>query len=309
MKTVVVTAGAKGADIDVLACVVAYAELLALEGVCSIPVIPGQYTMSITPSVIAWGASYETTYSREGTESFVLVDISDYEHVPDFVDLEKVCEVYDHRYGHEKYWEEKIPTGFHIEMVGACGTLIWEEYKKRGKENLISRTSARLLLASVVSNTLNFRSTLTTERDRRAYKELVSLAELSDTWISEYFTEQENILFQDFEKYVKADTKVFTVGQGEFAMGQIELWNADRVLTSKKDELASVMAKYDDIPWAVNIINISGGGNYVYSRSELGKRAIERALGVAFEGDVAKTTELIMRKQITKLLRETIVEN
>jgi len=73
----IVTAGAKGADIDVFACAVAYAELLRLEGHEATPVIADSFTSSVTPSILKWGAEYKTEYEPDGSENFVLVDISD----------------------------------------------------------------------------------------------------------------------------------------------------------------------------------------------------------------------------------------
>lgn len=304
MKTIV-TAGAKGVDIDVFACAVAYSELLNLEGGESTPVVVGEFTMSVTPSILAWGAKYESECMPDGSEQFVLVDISDPEHIPSFVDIERITEVYDHRYGHEEFWKERISNDSHIEMVGSCGTLIWEEFKKRDKLKEISTTSAKLLLASIVSNTLNFKSSLVTERDRSAYSELSSITGLSNEWIEKYFREQEEILLKDFKKYLETDTKQFKLGSEEFVIGQIELWNADDIFEAKKDDIHQVMQRYEPIPWMVNISNISKGFNYIYSEHLEAQRKLEEVLGIQFENGTAKTKKLLMRKHIMKLLRES----
>ncbi len=303
MKTIV-TAEAKGADIDVFACAVAYAELLSLEGKESIPVIPGMFTASVTPSILAWGAKYETIYSSDGSENFVLVDISDPDQFPSFVFHNRISEIYDHRSGHETYWKDRIQNNAHIEMVGACGTLIWEQFKKRAKEKDISMVSAKLLLASIVSNTLAFRSLNVTERDKVAYAELSAITGLSEEWIQKYFLEQEDILLKNFEQYLRADTKVFKTASGDFAIGQIEIWDATDLLNTRKNELDHIMSEYESMPWIVNIPNISKGFNYVYSKSLRGKEIIEKVCGLKFENDIATTKGLLMRKYLMKVLRE-----
>jgi inorganic pyrophosphatase/exopolyphosphatase len=303
MKTIV-TAGAKGADIDVFACVVAYAELLRHEGHEAIPVIAGSFTSSVTPSILKWGAEYKTECKPDGLENFVLVDISDPDHFPAFVSHDQISEVYDHRYGHEDYWQEQLKENAHIEMVGSCGTLIWEQFKKHGKEKDISMTSAKLLLASIVSNNLAFKSPLTTERDQSAYADLSDITGLGDDWIAEYFLEQERILIDDFERYVRADTKVFKVSKGDFAIGQIEMWDATDLLNTKQEELDAVMAELEPIPWIVNILNISKGFNFVYSKSPRGKELLEQKVNFKFNGDIAKTDDLLMRKYLMKVLRD-----
>lgn len=303
MKTIV-TAGAKGADIDVFACATAYAELLNLEGHDTIPVVAGSFTSTVTPSILEWGAEYKTEYEPNGTEQFVLVDISDPDHFPAFVSHDRISEVYDHRHGHENYWQERLKENAHIEMVGSCGTLIWEQFKERGKEKDISITSAKLLLASIVSNNLAFRSPLTTERDRSAYADLGAMTGLDDDWITEYFLEQEKILLDDFERYVRADTKVFKIAEGDFAIGQIEMWDATNLLNIKQTELDALMAEFEPTPWIVNILNISKGFNFVYSKSPRGKELFEQKVNFKFDGDVAKTDDLLMRKYLMKVLRD-----
>jgi inorganic pyrophosphatase/exopolyphosphatase len=308
MKTIV-TAGAKGADIDVFACAIAYAELLRLEGREAIPVVMGSFTSSVTPSVLTWGAEYQTEYVSDGQERFVLVDISDPDHFPSFVSHDRIDEVYDHRYGHEGYWQERLHENAHIDMVGSCGTLMWEEFKRRGKDEDISLTSAKLLLASIVSNNLAFRSILVTERDRSAYVDLSALTGLGDDWIAEYFLEQEKILRDDFNRYVRADIKVFEIPEGDFAMGQIEMWDATNLLDTKAAELDSVMSEFEPVPWVVNILNISKGFNLIYSKSERGKEIVEQKLKLKFEENVLKTNDLLMRKYLMKVLREANSQN
>jgi len=254
MKTIV-TAGVKNADIDVFACAIAYAELLKLEGKQAVPVIPGEFTSTITPSILDWGAKYETVYKSQSDERFVIVDISDPDQLPAFVDTRKVDEVYDHRHGYEQHWEH-LGGDKHIEMVGACGTLMWEQFEKRGQVGNISQISAKLLLASIVSNNLAFRSPLTTDRDRSAYTKLSKITDLGDTWVAEYSREQEEILLKNFEQYLKADIKRFNTPIEEFVIAQAEVWDATELLETKTEEMARIMTEFEPHPWIVNILNI-----------------------------------------------------
>lgn len=302
MKTIV-TAGAKGADIDVFACAIAYAELLGLEGNESIPVICGSFTSSVTPTILNWGAVYETAYTPDGSEHFVLVDISDPKHFAPFVVHECISEVYDHRSGHEEFWNVKLGESSNIEMVGSCGTLIWEEFKKRGKENLISPTSAKLLIASIISNNLALKSPLTTVRDRVAYKELSTITRLGEEWISEYYLEQEKIFLSDFETYVVNDTKKIETSHGDFVIAQIEMWDAKALLETRTEKLKDIMCTHEPTPWIVNIISVSEGLNYIFSTHPEAKQIIEQALDIKFKGSVAITNDLLMRKYIMKVLR------
>lgn len=302
MRTVV-TAGEKGADIDVFACAIAYAELLTLEGKESVAVIPGAFTSSITRSILAWDAPYDSMYTPATNDEFVLVDISDPKHFASFVEHERICEVYDHRHGHQDYWEEKLGEDSHLEMVGSCGTLIWEEYKMRNKNAYISSHSAKLLLASVVSNNLAMKSELTTERDRLAYTELKAITGLDEEWVSDYYYEQEKMLFSHFTDYVEADTKLVDTVHGEFVIGQIEVWDNETILSEYSNTLEAVMKQHEPTPWMVNISIVSGGYNYLFSTHAVAKKIIENSFGVTFTGNVAKTEKLLMRKYLVKVLQ------
>jgi inorganic pyrophosphatase/exopolyphosphatase len=162
-------------------------------------------------------------------------------HFAPFVAHERIAEVYDHRYGHQDYWAEKLGENAHVEMVGSCGTLIWEEYIKRNKSDQISLVSAKLLLASVVSNNLAMKSELTTPRDISAYNELLKITGLDETWVSSYYFEQEASLLSNFKEYVEADTKIIDTRFGDVAIGQLEIWNGDSFIEQRSEALGTIM--------------------------------------------------------------------
>jgi inorganic pyrophosphatase/exopolyphosphatase len=302
---IIVTAGNDSCDIDALACIIACVELLKLEGKCAVGVVVGEFTASVTPSILKWAdGAYDRDYISDGSEQFILVDMSESWRIPSFVDQEKIIEVFDHRPTHQDYWKEKLGNQSHIEIIAACGTLIWEEFKKREKADQISEYSAKLLLASIVSNSLNFKYPATSEKDRNAYKELKEVTKLPDKWIGEYYKEQEGILLGDLKNYLLADTKIFKGNAGNLVIGQIELWNAKEVIEKRSAELDEAMSKYEPLPWIANIADIEKGFNYVYSKNEDGKKIIEEKVGLHFDGDIAKTEGFLPRKYIMKKLSD-----
>lgn len=298
MKTIV-TGGAKGADIDVFGCAVGYAELLRAEGVDAEAVVQGTFTASVTPSILALNGAYLKKYTSQADDNFVLVDISDPDHLPQFVSKERIVEVFDHRSGYEHHWQ-RLQKGNHIELVGACGTLIWEEYVRRNKTKVISNPSAVGLLASIVSNNLALRSPITTERDQEAFKALSGITGLTDSWIGSYYREQETELLKNFAAYVDADTKTFNTPSGEFVIAQIELWEASEILEDRKEEISRIMQKYEPRPWIVNVLSINEGCNYIFSRSDSGVAIVKKKFGFNFVGDTATTDGLFMRKWLMR---------
>ncbi|MSU54732.1 MAG: hypothetical protein EXS48_02805 [Candidatus Staskawiczbacteria bacterium] len=301
MKTIV-TAGEKFADIDVLACAIAYAELLNLEGKPSEAVIPGSLNSSITKTIKSWDLKYVTAPSDPNYE-VVLVDISELSHIAKFVKLENIIEVYDHHFGFEEFWKERISENAHIEPVGACATQIWEEYKKRGLAASISPVSANLLATAILSNTLNFGASITHERDRAAFTELLQHITMPEGWQKVYFNEVSENIFTDIEVAIKNDTKTPKIPTIDFplAIGQVELWDGSKFITENRNVIASVLGKFGT-DWFMTVPSLSEKKNYLYSESERVQGLLFRALGISFQDNIGITSKITLRKEIIKKL-------
>src|SRR5438093_982303 len=131
MTNLIVTSGQSFTDIDALACAVAYAELLRLEGNAAEAVLPGPLNHSIMPTMRAWKLSYVTKPTLAIYQSIV-VDVSEPKHIAVCVFPDSIIEIYDHRYGFQDVWNKKLGAHAHIELVGSCATLVWEQFEKRG---------------------------------------------------------------------------------------------------------------------------------------------------------------------------------
>ena len=227
MDNFIVTSGELFTDIDAFACTVAYTELLKLEGKNTEAILPGVLNHSITPTIRSWRLPYLTKPNFKKYKS-VVVDVSEPVHVAKCAHMESVVEIYDHRYGFEKIWHDKLGKDSHIEAVGACMTLIWEEFKKRGYADKISAKSANILLMGTISNTLDFGAQVTTDRDIVAAEELKKYVDLPKNWKDVFFIEQEAVILENVVQAIKNDTKDLEIpGLGfPVVMGQLELWNS-----------------------------------------------------------------------------------
>lgn len=231
MKPIVVTSGQMFTDIDALACAIAYGELLKLEGKDMEVVLPGPLNHSVTEAVKSWDFNFKTTPSTSDFQS-VLVDVSNQESFAKFATLESVVEIYDHHFGFQDFWNEKLGSDSHIELIGACATQIWEEFKKRGFADKISVASANLLYTAIVSNTLNFGAQVTDARDITAFEELKPFTKLPGNWVAIYFNDQEKGVCMDVKQSIIGDTKVMNFPTLPFpiVIGQMELWDSKKFL-------------------------------------------------------------------------------
>jgi inorganic pyrophosphatase/exopolyphosphatase len=304
---IIVMGGSAYADIDVLACAAAYKQYLQLHGHCAHALITGPWNQTIPSSIRQWQLDVEKEFPYRGRAcKFILVDISDPRYVDSFVDLDAVEEVFDHHYGYENYWKEKIGDRANIEKVGACATLIWEKFKTAKIEDKITSTHANLLYTAVIANTLDFKSTVTHERDRVAAEELRSCISLPADWKERYYTEIEAEFLQNSLKNLLEDTKSITLFNTRFNFGQIELTNAQNFLQNSMSSLEMLDLRVDcenkKEQWIVNIVSIEEGCSYLYSNClellELLKRITSARI---VDGkNLLATQRLWLRKELLK---------
>ena len=309
---IIVMGGSAYADIDVLACAAAYKQYLELLGCKAHALITGPWNQTIPLSVKNWQIDVEKKFIYSHTPcQFVLVDFSDPKYIDSCVDLDSVIEVFDHHYGYEKYWNEKIGNKAQIESIGACATLIWEKFKLAKIEDQISIVNANLLYTAIFANTLNFQSKVTHERDITAANELLFYTQLPSNWKEIYYAEiEEEFLKSSIENIVK-DTKYVTIFENPFNFGQIELSNAQDFLQKSIDDLESLgrskNCKNNTKHWLVNIVSIQEKCSYLYCNSiELSnvlKKITSAQLTLEITNDnshLLVTKRLWLRKEILK---------
>ncbi|MGI5826376.1 MAG: DHH family phosphoesterase [Patescibacteria group bacterium] len=298
MSQVVVTTGKRFTDIDALACVIAYKEILPTP---VIAVIPGSLNQSVTKDIRLWPLDYQKTLDKNPEYSFVIVDVSEDSQLPSFVNKEKIIEIYDHHFGFEKIWQERLGGKAKIEEIGACATLIWEEFKSRNPEKKISTLAANLLYTAIFSNTLNFQASLTSPRDQKAFDELRSLVDLPADWIPQYYQDQELQAYLNTQRAVFRDTKIQFIKGMKCAVGQMELWNSENFIKEKKDEIALVLKSFETEHWMLISPSISEGRDYIFTKSQLLKDLLSQSMRIDFFGtDVGVTDKLWIRKEILK---------
>ncbi len=306
----IVTVGGKFNDIDGFGCAIAYAELLRKEGKEAKAVFVGPFNNSVTRMALEAGGQFETDYKPSAEDQFVHVDISDgkYFAFPD-KDESKIFEIYDHHYGFEEYWKERLGERSHIEHLGAAGTLIWEEFKKRGFENDISPASADLLALAILQNTLNFTSTETSDRDVQAFAELKAHISLSGDWEKRYFREITEGTESAFQEALRNDTKVIDnfLGQQTLIFSQLEIFEDPKVFFGRhKTEIDAYWAELQSKRCLINIADIISKTSLLYSDDARWLHESIKSLfpSVLESSDGYIVIPLHQRKQILKLLQK-----
>lgn len=305
----VVSAGKSFNDIDAFGCAIAYAELLRKEGKEAKAVFIGPLNHSVTKLALEQGGEYLNSHTPADEDRFVYVDLSGPEHFafPDQPES-KIHEIYDHHYGYEEYWKERLGDRSHIERVGAAATLIWEEFKKRGFNEDISSASANVLALAILQNTLNFTSSETNDRDLLAFKELAPYVTMAHGWERRYFEECAAGMREHFNETLRNDTKTMNnyFGDKTFVFSQLEISeNPVAFLGHYKETIDAYWSEFGNKRCLVNIPDITSKTSLLYSDDS---EWLHGVLEPLFSNVIKSTPAWIQvpihqRKQIIKLLQ------
>ena len=302
-----VTSAGTYTDIDTYACATAYGELLRLKGYNAHAVISKNFTESIPKFLHELKVEYldQTTVNLEKADSLIIVDRSDIDGLKSSIDIAKVKEVYDHHFGYEKYWQNLLGKNSYIEKVGSCATLIWGAIsgaiRKDCFEQKISRNSLMLIYSAIISNTLNFKAGVTTQKDINSANEIKSLAQIDDTYVEKYFTTVTANIEKDPYNAMLKDVKAVKVGDQKIAIGQLELWNSANVISSLVDQIPGFLPGFQDLPFFITVASISDGKTTFISNSSAVKKLLGNALNFTWiSEDFFVLDKLLLRKEIIK---------
>ena len=301
-----VTSGGAYTDIDTYACTIAYSEMLRLKGYNAHAVISKNFTETIPKFLTALKVEYldQETVNLNEADSLIIIDRSDTEGLKSSIDTTKVKEIYDHHFGYEKYWKELLDRNSHIEKVGSCATLIWCAIRKDCFEQKISRNSLMLLYSAIISNTLNFKAGVTTQKDINSANEIKSLAQIDDTYVEKYFTTVTANIEKDPYNAMLKDVKTVKIGTQTLAIGQLELWDSADIIGSLVDQIPSFLPGFQDLPFFITVASISDGKTTFISNSSEAKKMLGDALDFTWRSeDFFVLERLLLRKEIIKNLQ------
>lgn len=297
----IITAGSTYLDIDAYACMVTMAELLNLQGANAIAYSKAPCNYSVCESV-ACDSQIATELPvgiAESDADYIIVDVSDPEFLKKSVPLDRVVKVFDHHVGFEEYWNERIGEGANIEFIGAAATLIYREWKKSGLQKKMAKSTARLLIAAILDNTLNLTSSNTTPEDVSTFNELCLAAGADSKWCASYFTEVQVKVEEDLKNALFNDIK--NVRNNKVLpskVAQLCVWDAQSIL-GKVSDLRKIFEDYSD-NWMINIIDIKSHCSYFVCDNGDCQKKIENIFNVIFNYGIAKTDVPYLRKEIIK---------
>lgn len=294
-------------DLDGVAGATAYCEFLQKTGRNAVVGIIGEPHDEAKYILDRYNFSYpQSIVNTDNFAEVILVDASDLNGLEGRVAPEKVIEIIDHRKINEA---NKFPNAkVQIELVGSASTLIAEKFIENNIN--ISKKSATLLCGAIISNTLNFKASVTTDRDKKAVEYLNKIALLSDNFWRELFAAKSDLTGGKLKERIEGDFAWFTFGDKKIGIAQIEIIGVDKLIRERGEEVVAILEqiKVDmglDYLFQ-NTIELELGCNYFISSDIPTQKLLEKVLNIKFNKFVAKRQILIMRKQIVPLLKEEL---
>lgn len=309
MNEIIITSGTGFVDMDGVACAIAYQYLLRLLGQSSHVVIDVDLNHSVPEDILEQITADKLIVKSDTLPSaerrFIIVDISDSEHFPRFVDQNNILEVYDHRKGFIDEWKKRLGKQAHIEPVGACATLIFEEYQKLGFLSVMPSFFAKLLAYAIWDNTLGLKAQVTTERDITALNELEPKFELDKKWKETYFQAATKRIQMDLNASTINDTKKTTINIQPVYISQLEVWSfPQETLTGSFITEIKEALQATNTPWFLTIAQIETGTNIIVTDDANLRAQLTKAIGVTWTDNIGTTKELWLRKEIMEKLNE-----
>ncbi len=193
--------------------------------------------IAVDENKVPLGIVTRTNLLNSTPRKVLLVDHAEKAQSVPGVEQAQIVEILDHHHIGSIETATPIPATF--EPVGSTATLVVERYKASGLEP--AESTAKMLLAAVLSDTVILNSPTTTERDHKVVRYLEEFLDLdAQAFGTEMFEASSDVSDLSAEEIVERDAKEYAAGdQGTMCISQIETVGPG--LLRRKDELLDAL--------------------------------------------------------------------
>lgn len=175
----------------------------------------------------------------EDGSNVILVDHNEFAQSADGIENANIKMLVDHHRVAD--FKTSEPVYLFSEPVGCTGTILYKLYNMNGVE--IDKKMASLMLSSIASDTLLFKSPTCTPDDIRAAEALQKIAEVDiNTYGLEMLKAGTDLDDLTEEQLITLDAKEFNSGDVKFKIAQINTVSIDDVLR-RQEQLEEVISK------------------------------------------------------------------
>lgn len=181
-----------------------------------------------------------TAADIKAEDKVILVDHNEESQRLEGLKADQIIEILDH---HKMNVNFSKPIEVMIKTWGCSCSII---YRRMQIQNITpDKTLATLMLAAILSDTVAFKSSTSTAKDKEMAMELAKIAEISDidTFALEIFKAKSDVSKLSCEEIVKNDYKIFDFGGKKVLIDQVETVEQETIIAEKKDCLLAAMEK------------------------------------------------------------------
>ena len=224
-----------------------------------------------------------------------LVDHAEVGQSVDGVEKAQVVEILDHHHVGDIETTTPIPATF--DPVGSTATLLIERYRMSDLEP--EESTAKMLLAAILSDTVILNSPTTTDRDHEVVQYLEKLLDLdAEEFGMEMFETSSDVSDLSAEEITDRDAKEYATNSGEkMSISQVE--TVGSALMDRKDELMGALenkrGESDYVFSALMVTDIIEGGTELLCAGDC--RLVERAFDARSKDGVIDLPGVMSRKK------------
>jgi inorganic pyrophosphatase/exopolyphosphatase len=176
----------------------------------------------------------------------------------------------------------------------------------------MSAESAILVYSAIISNTLNFKGGVTTERDRAAASWLEQFITVPANYWRELFLAKSDLSRSKLAERIEGDFAWLIIGDKRVGIAQLEIIGAAELIANREAEMIMALTKLKtDLQLDYifqNTIELEQQQNYIVASDQSTRQLLEKVLDVSFQGNLAIRDQLIMRKQIIPLIKAELTK-
>lgn len=307
----IIVSSYKSPDLDGVACSIGYSEYLNQTGTVAKAAFYGALGLEV---------NFVNNYTKilpieehagkyDQNDEFILVDTDSPEAIDPNIPIDKVIKIYDHRQLTSVH--KFVNAKSHVELVGSCATLITEKFIDA---NLVpTKVTAIYLYSAIVSNTINFKNSVTTSRDIECAQWLNKFINLDDKYIADMFNAKSVVTSDNLYQVLSGDFAVKMIADKRVGISQLEMVDIDRM---DRDLNESLIKSLRQLQQESNTdlllftgIDVIKGYNYFYTIDDLSNSVFAKALGFTDLCPGYKSNFIIMRKQIWPKLESVLKSN
>jgi len=286
-------------DIDAVACAIGYQHYLSQKNNDNNYVAGSQDGMHPEADFVCKKLELlcHAIQPTDSYDSYIIVDASAKDGLPDCIKYDAVQEVIDHRmfpdYAAFPY------AKFRIEPVGAAATQV-AEFFYFDTAVTISPEIAQLLLCAIYSNTVNFKADVTTFRDHRMKQWLEKLV-VDTTLYEQMFTHKTAYILDNLEEVLLAEDKDI---DNSLKLFQLELYDADLLLQDTGLLVLMQKLNINNIQVITILQDIQKGETLLVPLNDATKKTIDQAGLPWWRNDnIWQIPHIMMRKTLIPYLK------